>query len=209
MSCVSAENFFFPRSCCWDSKKVHMAALEFQSGGTRVCSLYPQAVLLRSQCNFFFFYLNAENLFFKLNTPNDGDFFFFGLSSRLYRGDTWDSILSHKPRAIFKTKGLFFFSSRQDGGWAQMTGSLHHVISGRNKCTKEEWSAWNYNLKEKETQHKTLTWRWYWGRGQAWCKPGYLVPGASILKEPSFLSSIHQDQHMRNLLFHLISTLPE
>lgn len=35
----------------------------------------------------FFFYLNTENLFFKLNTPNDGDFF-FGLSSRLYRGDT-------------------------------------------------------------------------------------------------------------------------
>lgn len=108
MSCVSAENFFFPRSCCWDSKKVHMAALEFQSGGTRVCSLYPQAVLLRSQCNFFFFYLNAENLFFKLNTPNDGDFFFlvFHLG---FTGEIPETLfcLTNQGRSS-KPKGYFF-----------------------------------------------------------------------------------------------------
>lgn len=60
MSCVLVEDIF-SGSCCWDSKKVYMAALELQSGETEVCPLYPQVVLVCSQCDFF--KLNIENLF--------------------------------------------------------------------------------------------------------------------------------------------------
>ena len=85
-----------------------MAALEFQSGGTRVCSLYPQAVLLRSQCNFFFFYLNAENLFFKLKNPNDVDFFFL-VFNLVFTGEIPETLfcLTNQGRSS-KPKGYFF-----------------------------------------------------------------------------------------------------
>lgn len=73
------------------------------------------------------------------------------LSSGLYKEDIWDSILSHKSEVIFETEVvcLFVFSFGQYGRWAQRAGSLHHVISGRNKCTRGEWQAWNYKFREK------------------------------------------------------------